>query len=210
MKKGKYIVIEGTDGCGKSTVQQAIINKLQSEAGLTVVSVNEPGSTALGQKIREIVIDASLPKTPLTELLLFTTARVEIARTILQQLDQGCWVVSSRNYLSSIVYQGLAGELGEAFVDDLSRQLLPVGYIETDLTIILDVDSEVAKKRRLNRDAAASYKDAFESRDELFQQKLIDGYRHLANSRNFPLISSNQTPEAITQQIYQIILERLL
>lgn len=206
---GKYIVIEGTDGSGKSTVGAELIKKLEA-VGIKVWAAHEPGSTPIGEAIRTLVKDASLKRSALTELLLFTAARAELAEAIRQKLEAGTWVVSSRNYLSSLVYQGKAGGLGVEFANQVSHQTLPDFYLQPDLTVVIDVDNQLAVQRRQDRDSQASQQDAFESRDNDFQQRLVEGYRQLATQQALPLIDGRGSIEAITEQVYGLMRQRLL
>lgn len=210
MKKlGNYIVLEGTDGSGKSTIITRLANKLEVD-GIKVWTAHEPGSTPIGEAIRTIIKDINLERTALTELLLFTAARSELAHKIKEKLMNGTWVISSRNYLSSIIYQGEAGNLGADFVQQLSKQLLPDYYLKPDLTIILDINPQVAEARRQSRNAKASQRDIFESRDSDFQQQLITGYQKIADELQLPLINSRDSVEAVTEQVYDLIKQHLL
>lgn len=207
---GKYIVIEGTDGSGKSTVSAKLIEKLKAEEGVKVWSIHEPGSTPIGEAIRTIVKDASLERTAMTELLLFTAARAELADEIRHQLEAGVWVISSRNYLSSIVYQGAGRGLGMDYVQKVCDDLLPDFYVHPDLTIVIDVDTQTASDRRHQRDAEASKRDAFESCDETFQQKLVDGYRTIASKQSLPILDGRHSIDQLTDEAYELIRSRLL
>lgn len=207
-QKGKYLVIEGTDGSGKTTVSAQVIKKLR-DRGITVWAIHEPGSTPIGEAIRAIVKDGNLERTALTELLLFTASRTELIEQIQQKLNSGVWVVSSRNYLSSIIYQGLARGLGMDYVQKICDDLLPDFYRNPDLTVIIDVDIATASGRRQQRDFSASRQDAFESRDDHFQQQLIDGYRTIADKNQLPLLNGSNSIEQLADQIDNLIREHL-
>lgn len=204
MQQGRYVVIEGTDGSGKSTIGVEVIKRLEAE-GVKVWAAHEPGSTPIGEAIRSIVKDASLERSPLTELLMFTAARAELAELIKQKLEAGVWVISSRNYLSSVVYQGAARGLGMDFVQKVCDDLLPDFYLKPDLTVIVDIEAELAIKRRLTRDSAATKRDAFESQDEAFQRKLVEAYRQVAAKYQLPLVNGSDSVEQVADEVHQLI-----
>lgn len=209
MQQGKYVVIEGTDGSGKSTIGAEVIKRLEAE-GIAVWAAHEPGSTPIGEAIRTIVKDASLERSPLTELLLFTAARAELAELIKQKLEAGMWVVSSRNYLSSVVYQGAARGLGMDFVQQICDDLLPDFYLKPNLTVVIDIDTEIASKRRQNRDQSASKLDTFESQDEAFQRKLVEAYRQVAAKHQLPLINGDNAVEQVADEVHSLVSSHLL
>ena len=109
----RFIAFEGPDGCGKSTQMDRLGLWLESR-GDKVVKVREPGSTELGERIRTILLDASIPMTAEGEALLFFSSRCQLlSEVIVPALERGDWVLADRFYLSTIVYQGMAGDLGE-------------------------------------------------------------------------------------------------
>lgn len=208
-RPGRYIVIEGTDGSGKTTICTELARQL-SEQGIDIWLAHEPGGTAMAEAIRSLVKDGQLERQPMTNLLLFMAARVELIAQIEQRLEAGQWVIASRNYLSSIAYQGIAQGLGEEMVVQVCQQFLPERYLQPDLTAIIDVDYQLAEARRHDRDRAAAKRDAFESREAEFQQKLVQAYRHLANRYQLPLLDGRASVVDLTKQINQLIAERAL
>ena len=105
MERGKYIVIEGHDGTGKSTQAERIRDRLQKE-GIDSVEFHEPAGVPIADAIRTVIKDGSLERDGETNLLLFTAARHEIWKHAEKELALGKWVVSARNYYSSLAYQG--------------------------------------------------------------------------------------------------------
>lgn len=208
-RPGRYIVIEGTDGSGKTTICTELARQL-SEQGIDIWLAHEPGGTAMAEAIRSLVKDGQLERQPMTNLLLFMAARVELIAQIEQCLEAGQWVIASRNYLSSIAYQGIAQGLGEEMVVRVCQQFLPERYLQPDLTAIIDVDYQLAEARRRGRDRAAAKRDAFESREVEFQQKLVQAYRHLASRYQLPLLDGRASVVDLTKQINQLIAERAL
>ncbi|MEX2133454.1 MAG: dTMP kinase, partial [Acidimicrobiia bacterium] len=102
---GAYIAIEGGDGSGKSTVAMAVDERLKA-LGYETVMVREPGSTALGEEIRKLLLDGD-HMAPWAEALLFAAQRAQLASEVIAPaLDAGKWVISDRTYFSSVAYQG--------------------------------------------------------------------------------------------------------
>ena len=87
---------------------------------------------------------------------------------------------------------------------------MPDFYIHPDLTIVIDVDTQTASDRRQQRDAEASQRDAFESRDETFQQKLVDGYRTIASKKSLPILDGRHSIDQLADEAYELIRSRLL
>lgn len=205
-KAGRYIVIEGVDGSGKSTILEHLTTQLIA-TNLSPVLIHEPGGTAIGEQIRTALKDRHLPRHTLTELLLFTAARYQSwQQVIAPALEQGNLVLSSRNYLSSLVYQGHARGLGIKRVQQITEQFLPKRYLQPDLTVILTINSQVAKMRRSQRNHQASTQDTFESQGQTFQDKLTEGYELIIKQHpDYHQIDADQPVELIVDQIRQLI-----
>ena len=111
-QRGRFIVLDGPDGCGKST-QATLLFEALSKEGRKVELTREPGGTPLGERVREILLGADgVEFGARAELFLFMAARAEIVDSVIQPaLDAGRIVVSERFLLSSVVYQGLAGDI---------------------------------------------------------------------------------------------------
>jgi dTMP kinase len=205
VKLGKYIVIEGTDGTGKSTQTQNIVQRVEQE-GLEAIETNEPGGVAISQELRRIIKDGSLARSAFTNILLLSASRRE---TWLQQseaaLEAGKWIISSRDYTSTLAYQGYGEDVDLDLIEYITLLSTNEKYINPDHRIILDLDDETERARRITERGKLEKLDAFESRQNDFQQKVIEGYREIAKTKGLPVISANQPIEVITQQIWQII-----
>lgn len=198
---GKYIVIEGIDGTGKSTIQQSLLTKL-TERKIDTVTVHEPGDTPIGEAIRQILKNPQLERQNQTELMLFTAARIELWPIIRQHLDDGKWVISDRNFLSSIVYQGWSqGELAAYQVTKFLADNLDKRYLKPDLTVILDSNLDTAKQRLNQRDG--NNQDAIESRGTDYYNHLIKAYRQLATDHHLPLIDSSRPIDKVFDDVWQ-------
>lgn len=209
--RGKYIVIEGSDGTGKSTVANLVAEKLRDD-GRSVIRVDEPDSAKnsegeilvpIASELRRIIKDGSLGRTALTNILLFTAQRRENwLQATKPALEDGVNVVSARNYWSTEIYQGY----GEGYNRNIIRALtwFAVGreYMKPDHTFILDLDDEVERQKRIASRGDLETPDTFESRDDDFQNRLLVGYRKLAHSKGIRPIMSTKPPAAIADDIY--------
>jgi dTMP kinase len=170
MNRGRLIVLEGMDGSGKSSQVGAVARWL-ADRGRQVVSCRDPGSTPVGDAIREILLHRhDLQMTAEAEMFLYMAARSQLVReVIVPALEAGSWVVSDRFLMSNIVYQGHAGGLDPEQVRLVGG--LATGGLEPDLTLLLDVDLDTVDCR-LNRPL-----DRLEARGRDYRQRLRDGYR---------------------------------
>lgn len=143
---GAFLVVEGPDGAGKSTLVQRLARRL-AEAGLRVVEVREPGGTPLAEVLRTAALDEGLTASPLAELFLMLAARADlVAKVIRPALSQGQVVLSDRFELSTEAYQIAGRELSREPV--LAANRLATGGLKPDLTLVLDVPAEVGLQRR--------------------------------------------------------------
>ena len=203
---GLFISLEGIDGSGKSTQAKWLAVWLRDQ-GRDPVLTREPGGAPGAEAIRRLLVEGDPDRwSPETEILLFTAARRDhLERTIRPALAAGRDVITDRFADSTRVYQGATrGDL-RGLVDDIHARVIG---IEPDLTLILDIDPEVALARGLAR---RSGEDRFEDFGLGFQRKLHDGFRALANEApgRCVLIDANRTPEAIATDITAAVAKRL-
>lgn len=172
---GHFITLEGPDGGGKSTQMRLLVPKLR-ERGLQVVAVGEPGGTALGQAIRQMVLDPGRAICPQAEVLLYAASRAQVVQeVIVPSLRQGKVVLLERFLDSSLAYQ--SSGLGIPPEDVLDANRLATAGLEPDLTILLDVDPAWARQHRLK-----GKPDRIEGRDEDYQRRVREGFLHLARA----------------------------
>jgi len=165
-----FISLEGIDGSGKTTQAKLLADAL----GESTVLVREPGGTAAGERIRQVLKDPSLELDPLAELLLFCAARSELVGQIVGPArDQGRDVVCDRFSDSSVAYQGVARGLGADRVEEICD--LATGGVWPDLTVLLRIDPDVAAKRIGRRKA-----DRFEGEGIELQRRVAEGYDEVA------------------------------
>jgi dTMP kinase len=165
-----FISLEGIDGSGKTTQAKLLARALGDE----VVLVREPGGTATGERIRQVLKDPGLELGPLAELLLFCAARAElVAQVVGPAREDGRDVVCDRFSDSSVAYQGAARGLGTGRVEEICD--LATGGVWPDLTILLHIDPERAATRIGRRKA-----DRFEEEGIDLQRRVAEGYDELA------------------------------
>lgn len=203
--RGKYIVIEGNDGSGKSTQVEELANWLQQNDISTFV-VHEPGGVAVADAIREIIKNGTLKRDALTNLLLFSAARHEIWREAKKKLANGTWVVSARNYYSTIAYQGYGEGLDTSTILDATRLATDESYMNPDLAFILSLDSE-GLKSRIDKRGKLPTPDTFEQRSSEFQNNVNQAYTAIADQYNIQIIDAAQSIESVQAQIRQALTE---
>ena len=203
--RGKYIVIEGTDGTGKSTQVDLLSERLKQE-GIASVTFHEPDGVPISSEIRTIIKNGSLERSALTNLLLFSACRRENWLQVGKNaLEKGQWVLSARDYTSTLVYQGLTEGLDLDLIEQVTLQATDEQYIRPDHRIILDITDETERERRIQQRGELKTPDTFESRGNEFQQRLLEGYRHIAAQKNMPIVSATQSIDATADEIWRIV-----
>jgi dTMP kinase len=146
MTRGRFIVIEGGDGAGKSRLQAALSAHVQA-SGRDVVQTREPGGTPLGEQVRTLVLAQRALDDPLAELLLFEAARAHLVATVARPaLERGAVVICDRFAASSVAYQAFGRGLARELVERLNA--IATGGLAPDLTLLLDLPVEVGLARR--------------------------------------------------------------
>src|SRR2546423_602976 len=192
--EGAFVVLEGGDGCGKSTQAAILVARLR-ESGREVVATREPGATGVGKAIRSLVLESG-DVDPRTEALLIAADRAEhVAEVIRPALARGAVVVSDRHGPSSLAYQGVARGLGVDEVAHLSEWA--AGGLRPDLVIVLDVDAVVAAARR------AGPEDRMEREPPEFRARVNQAYRDLAVRFGWTVIDGRGPVEAVADLIWQ-------
>jgi len=196
---GKLIVLDGPDGCGKTTQAKLLLQWLQ-EQGVPTVSFRDPGDTAIGEKIREILLSPEhRTMSTRAELLLYMAARAQLwAAKIAPALAENKCVVLDRWLSSTCSYQGYAGGFGVGKVIKIATDSLE--RLWPDLTIILDVDLETGAKR-LGREP-----DRMEAKPGDYHRKVREGFLQLAQERqDFIVVDGTGDIETIHNTICDVI-----
>ncbi len=193
-KQGQYIVIEGNDGTGKTTQLELLAKYLRS-LGRRVEVIEEPGSddpaksTPVANYLRQLIKDSQLERSAEINLALFSAARRELwQHKISPALDSGTTVLSSRNFISTLAYQGYGEGLDVAHIRQVTELFTSERYMSPDYTIILALDDEAERIRRISQRGEPECPDTFESRDGAFQCRVNSGYRKIARRYHFPII----------------------
>lgn len=194
--KGLFISFEGTDASGKSTQIRLLADWLESK-GFSPLITREPGGTAIGEKIREILLDrANSEMLPVTEAFLYAASRAQhVGQVIRPALEEGRIVITDRFVDSSIAYQGYGRALGSV-VEEINAPA--VDGVMPDLTILLVVDPE---DMRLRRDAAGE--DRIEAEGTAFQRAVREGFLKIAekDEKRFLVIDGRRSIEDIAGEI---------
>lgn len=187
-------MIEGPDGSGKSTLASLLQEEIQS-SGQNCTLLREPGSSPLGEKLREIIADPELEIGPRAETLLFCAARAELAQTIRAELQQG-WVLLDRYEGSTMVYQGIIRGLGTDEVLRISRWASE--DLQPDRTLVLLLDPQAALQRREHR--AADRMEATTSTKDVLR-----GYKQLSQMPDCRAVSADGSPEEALEEALRAI-----
>lgn len=195
---GRFITLEGIDGSGKTTQARRLSAHL-SDRGLDVHLTREPGGSTGAEDIRHLLVEGDPNRwSPETEILLFTAARRDhLENVIAPKVAAGACVISDRFADSTRVYQGAARAELRGFVDALHDLVIAT---EPDLTLVIDMDPDIALARGLAR---RSGEDRFEEFGAAFQHSLHAGFRDLV--AQFPdrcvLIDGNRPEDAVAADI---------
>ena len=205
--EGKFIVLEGIDGCGKTTQ----INKLSRwlpNSGLikrnsTLIKTREPGGSLLGRELREMILNnKSNPPSHLTELLLYYADRAEhLSKTIFPALQNGHWILSDRFSGSTLAYQGYGREINIDIIQKLEN--IVCQNIKPDITFFLEISPEESVFRRQNKVA-----DRIESEGLEFLKKVNHGFKLIALENNWEIIDASAELNTISQQIQTSLINK--
>lgn len=194
--RGLFVVLEGGDGCGKSTQVQRLVSRLR-DLGREVVATREPGATETGAAIRLLVLGGD-HLDPRAEALLIAADRAEhVAEVIRPALERGAVVVSDRYIPSSLAYQGVARGLGVEEIARLSQWA--TGGMTPDLVIVLDVPASEAAGRR------AGPEDRMEREPDSFRAAVNQAYRDLAHRFGWTLVDGSAPAEAVSEDIWAAV-----
>jgi dTMP kinase len=201
MSSGRFVVIEGLEGAGKTTAIQTVYQWL-SEQGHCVVQTREPGGTPLAEQIRSLVKSVQQETvSPITELLLMYAARTQLLHNVIRPaLARGDWILADRHDLSSRAYQGGGRQIADEVLDPI-RQLV-LADLRPDLTLYLDIDPAIGLERARARGAL----DRIEQEQLAFFQRARAKYLAIAATEpNIRVIDAAQPLQAVQQQLIKAL-----
>jgi len=197
----RFVVLEGGDATGKTTQVDRLAARLRDQ-GIDVVATFEPGATALGARLRRLLLDGAHPVDPVAEALMMAADRAEhVAEVVRPALARGAWVVSDRYVPSSLAYQGVGRGLGVAEIEQLNA--LATAGIEPDLVVVLELSPEAARRR------LGAERDRLEDEGDAFALAVHGAYLDLAASRGWVLVDANRTPEEVAEDVWSAVWDRL-
>nr|WP_312575990.1 dTMP kinase [Sedimentibacter sp.] len=199
--KGLFIVIEGPDGSGKSTMAKKI-GEYFSSKGRQIEFTREPGGTDISEKIRELILDKNNTEMDYrTEALLYAAARAQlVSQKIIPWLDAGKIVISERYVYSSLVYQGIGRNLGIEQIKKIND--FGTEGLEPDIVLFFDIDPRKALERKLKIDGG----DRLENENLSFHQSVYSGYKKIVKSySNIININAERSVEEIFEDVKKII-----
>ncbi len=202
-RKGLFITFEGIDGCGKTT-QAMLTYRYLVAKGYQVKMFREPGSTAVAERIREILLDRKLSMGDVTELLLYEAARAEItAKELKPVLARGHIALCDRFYDSTTAYQGYGRKLDIRMVRAVHR--VAVVDVVPDITFLFDIDLKTAFARR------GENPDRLESQSKAFFNRVRRGFLEIARKerKRVKVIDASRSVEDVFNEVKKILARKL-
>ncbi len=201
ISSGKFITVEGIDGCGKTTQAEFIVDGLV-DAGLSAKLVREPGGDPISESIRKLLLHAEESMSDRAEALLMIASRAQLTdKVILPQIINGSWVVADRYADSTLAYQGGGRGLSVQSLDSINQ--FGTYTLKPDLTFFIDISIDVANSRmRVER-------DRIEKEGNEFQQRVREQYLklHESDPNRFILINGEQSVDNVRKEIWTHIKE---
>jgi dTMP kinase len=202
MNRGRYIVLEGPQGTGKTTQLELLAERLR-QLGYPVRLFREPDSQSdlTARTLRMLTQDPRYPMNTRTEALLYNAARSQSLQVIRAARDNGVICLCDRNFMSTLAIQ----YYGRGDVPDYETMTriidFAVGDMQPDMTIVLDAPVQVLQERAKARGAG----ERFDSLDEAFLDRVRAGYLWEAKQRSYPVVFANNTPEKVAEAIWQVL-----
>ena len=202
MSKGRYIVLEGAEGVGKTTQITELARRLQA-AGLPVRTLREPDSQSdlTARALRQLTQDPRYPMNTVTEVLLYNAARSQSLQVIKNSVEQGVICLVDRNYLTTLAIQ----YYGRGDVPDyetIERIIhFAVNGVEPDLTVVLDAPVAVLSERAKGRGAG----ERFDNLDSAFLERVRAGYLWEAKQRSLPVVFATDEASIVSEKIWQLV-----
>ncbi|MBL8860644.1 MAG: dTMP kinase [Planctomycetes bacterium] len=192
-----FVVLDGLDGCGKSTQAARLAARLAREAGTAVRHLREPGGTALGEALRALLLAREHAPTPRAEALLFAAARTQLLQEVVAPaLSRGEHVVCERFHASTFAYQAVAGGLPEREVLELLATWAGEPAPTREILLALTPEQAVARRGRAT--------DRIEDKGLAFQQAVARGYARYAElAPRAVVVDAAGSPDAVAELVWQ-------
>lgn len=206
----KFLVFEGLDGSGKSSLMAALERELERR-GQAFQRTREPGGTPLGDEVRHMILRKEGPTpVPRAELLMYEVSRAQLVEQVIRPtLAQGTWVLCDRFTASSVAFQGGGRNISEHEVEMLND--FATGGLKPDLTILLDLSVEESRRRRQGRGVEnGEGEDRIESEADSFHEKVRQSFLKQAIScgESWLILNAQETPEVLFQQLLKALVEK--
>ena len=202
-RKGFFITFEGIDGSGKTT-QLKLTEKYLKNLKFDLLTLREPGSTPLSERIRDILLDKKMTINPVSELLLYVSARADLVeRVIAPALREGKIILCDRFYDSTIAYQGYGRRLD---IDQVKRiNQMAVGDCKPDLTFLIDITYHKSLERRKKTS------DRLEVESKAFFNRVRRGFIEIANQekKRVIVLDGKKSPDKIFDEVKQCLRKKL-
>ena len=206
---GRFIVLEGIDGCGKTTQLEHLVQWLPSSglmpAGSALIQTREPGGTGLGRAVRQLLLHTRADEAPgpTAELLLYAADRAQHVETVIRPaLMRGDWVISDRFSGSTLAYQGYGRGLDRGLIDQLER--IATDGLQPDLTLWLTLPIEESLLRRRGDQA-----DRIEAEGRWFLQRVIEGFAATAAERDWCAVEADRPLADVSRALEHQLQQRL-
>ena len=201
---GRFVVFEGPDGCGKTT-QLGRLEGACKAAGVTLTRVREPGGTAVGEAVRQILLSRATDGLSMSaEMLLYMAARAQLVKTIIRPaLDRGELVLADRFVPSTLAYQGDAGGVPTDEIETIAR--IATGGLVPDLVVLIDIDESTAAAR------LGGKLDRIESRGVAFHRKVRQSYlsQAKANPDRWVIVDGAGDESEVWERVLNAVMQRI-
>lgn len=195
MAKGKFIVIEGCEGAGKSKQCALLADALESE-GMSVISTREPGGTPLGESLRSLILDPSYSPDAVTELYMYSAARrVHLLEKVMPALGDGKIVICDRFIYSTLAYQGYGRGLDLEFIRSVNAETIEP--LKVDLALFLDITPEVGFARK----GGADESDRLERENIEFFNRVYRGFSDMCERGELVRIDASGEKEQTAENV---------
>jgi dTMP kinase len=205
-----FVVFEGLDGSGKSSLMKALEQELEKRS-VNFIRTREPGGTPLGDEIRNMILRKEGPApVSRTELLLYEASRAQLVEQVIRPaLQTKTWVLCDRYAASSVAFQGGGRGISEEDVHALNS--FATGNLKADITVLLDLSVEESRRRRQGRGAASGEsEDRIESEADSFHEKVRQSFlkQAQAESKTWLVLNAQDTPASLFEQLLLAMKQR--